>query len=576
MKKILQITILMLFITGSMNYIQAAEEEALVHQGQPVAINKSQAYQANVKAQAWAKETAKLPTGKPATTDNLMQQHTTLMEQPSLNHQDKITLQATKVALNARGINLSPTPIAEASVVAAKPGSIEIQPAASSGSVTEKLDQNKVKTNAKTPLFIDDEDKEDDAEKQTDTYLNKTREDRNGTTLTLDQLNQSRQSLFDDTTVSTVVKTAKNSNPSVEKPLDRTSDDILPQVRTNDVLSAKEQEESDKLENSVSSADITIAANNPVAAQTLAENTADQAANQAGLNPQQRQSLKDQARVLMKSISKSSASWFSDFCDKVIQITRQIRYGANKTIGTKFNVTPNLSTKRFDLTDTATSKTAEEQTVYGPKTEAEALADKGMTDDEITADSQARNEPIREEDVQAALQENISDVSAGKTGAVETLAENTVNMIGQKEYGKRVTPEQQAALDKLESEAEADIAKANKTDKNWFQKVYQNIMVKMGYRPDEPVAPAKTLGDKTGLTDDQVNQRQPLAQILNPKAIDTTAQQAPVTTTPRTSNNSTYNWLKSFNKQKPADTPTTNVLTNDNPVQNQFNALKTI
>ena len=120
MKKILQITILMLFITGSMNYIQAAEEEALVHQGQPVAINKSQAYQANVKAQAWAKETAKLPTGKPATTDNLMQQHTTLMEQPSLNHQDKITLQATKVALNARGINLSPTPIAEASVVAAK------------------------------------------------------------------------------------------------------------------------------------------------------------------------------------------------------------------------------------------------------------------------------------------------------------------------------------------------------------------------------------------------------------------------------------------------------------------------
>lgn len=161
MKKLLQFTLLMLFITGSMNYIQAAEEEtALMHQGKPVSMTESQVDQANTRAQAWAKKTAQLPNtgGKLATDKNLIEQHNNLLNKTTLNGQDKITLQATKVALNARGINLSPTPTVEAPIEGAKSGSFNLieQPAASPRSVTN-LSETSVQPNMNNGIASPDE-----------------------------------------------------------------------------------------------------------------------------------------------------------------------------------------------------------------------------------------------------------------------------------------------------------------------------------------------------------------------------------------------------------------------------------
>lgn len=152
MKKLLQITLLMLFTTGSMNYVQAAEEEAaLMHQGKPVSMTPLQEDQANTRAQAWAKETAQLPNtgGKLATNKNLIEQHNNLLNKTSLKGQDKITLQATKVALNNRGINLSPA-AADALVTTNNPGSIDLPNQVSPQSVTN-FSETSVQPNSVQP-----------------------------------------------------------------------------------------------------------------------------------------------------------------------------------------------------------------------------------------------------------------------------------------------------------------------------------------------------------------------------------------------------------------------------------------
>jgi|GEM_PF-2723546 len=111
MKKLLQIMLCTLFIAKSGTSLQAAHEaESRSTQERPANMTDSQITQAQNKALSWAKENAKLPGGKPATTENLQAQHDNLASKETLNNTDKITLHATKIALTNQGIDFSSTP----------------------------------------------------------------------------------------------------------------------------------------------------------------------------------------------------------------------------------------------------------------------------------------------------------------------------------------------------------------------------------------------------------------------------------------------------------------------------------
>lgn len=181
--------------------------------------------------------------------------------------------------------------------------------------INSPINQPEVVTIAKKPSLFDDGTPETDNFLDTNTArLNKKVD---------------RSELFKDTTPSNVTKITENNNPTIGTSLERINTES-PLIAAKDIqLSDTEQQESNRLEENVTPAQIDEAAQNPQAAQTLAENTADQAADAANLTPEQRQSLKEQARQVMKNISKTVSGWFSDFCKQVTYAVRVIKQTAS-------------------------------------------------------------------------------------------------------------------------------------------------------------------------------------------------------------------------------------------------------
>jgi len=616
MKKLLQLTLLMLFITGSMNYIQAGEEAMqssrpeVPPQHQLTADQVKKANEQAIKQVAHHINNPNADTPQyQARINELQNSDKNNLEleknQQSLSISKNIALgmsseaaaanalQEAQAAHNAKPGSFSfgddsssPRSVAniddaQPTAVAPKTLSVKDRAALLSGkskpqpntrgllpSRTDQLAIDKAKsaqTAAKQPLFNDTgSDINSDIANKTDKYLNEGILDDQGNPLPQSQSAERLKNVIDQEQQD-ITSATKNSNPTISKSSERQpTEDILSKAPTNDVLSAKEQEESDKLQANPEVED---------AAQNLASHPEDAATKEVlatalvnartDLTQSQANQAKNAADALIKKTDTTTPGWWQRLSDFFAQAIKDIKNGNgwartvagyNKVKGAYQSYILSNGDKYLgkEQSSRATDNQSTDLPVYGAKTEADALADKGMTDDEITADSQARNEPIREEDVQAALQQDINNVNAGKAGAEKELAQNTVKIIGQKEYGKTETPEQQAARDQLAKETTNEIINANKTNKKWYEKIYHNLLVKMRYRTNEPVEVVKTLGDKTGLTDDELNQRQSFAQILNPKAIDTTAQ--PVSAAIQRKQNSQLTSLKKlFNSKSSTD-----------------------